>query len=733
MEERKMFAERDSQIVHIISLLVIICLLGVPAFAKYGGGTGEPNYPYQITAAADLIALGEAPEDYDKYFILTTDIDLDPNLPGCKVFDKAVIAPDANDVKDFQGVAFTGSFDGDRHKITHLAIDGGNRGFLGLFGKIGAGGAVRDLRLEDALIKGANGSKHLGGLAGYAEDCSIINCSSSGLIRAGLNASSLGGIAGFVWFGGRITQCSSSCNISAGDNSEDLGGMVGANGGEITNCYASGSISAGNGCKRLGGLVGFNEAIIYYPGSTWHSRGLIFQCYSTGKVSTGSQNTSLGGLVGQAGESYIGSSFWDIETSGISTSAGGVGLTSAEMQNLNTFASAGWDLVGERANGTSDLWLMPEGGGYPLLTVLSETFQARQLDGSGTADDPYRIATPEDLGAICHYNHSACYQLTHDVNLAGITWTTAPVAHFDGTLDGAGFIISNLTIQGPSSVGLFCALDTNAHVKNLRIGTAVIAGGNSVGILAAQNRGLITDCSADGDITGNDAAGGLVGYNREHGIISGCYTIGSVSKGNTTYYIGGGLVGLNIGTITRSHAQTEVAGTGDLGGLVGSNSGRIDACYVRGRVAGEDCRGGLVGYNSKGTITNSYATVDIYATGFNIEMGSLVGATYAGTIAKCYTVGTIFANGESWTHGGLIGSTFNIPSTVVDCFWDEEVSGIHFSYGGTGKTTAEMQTARTFLEAGWDFVGETANGTDDIWWILEGKDYPRLWWEANNN
>jgi hypothetical protein len=46
-----------------------------------------------------------------------------------------------------------------------------------------------------------------------------------------------------------------------------------------------------------------------------------------------------------------------------------------------------------------------------------------------------------------------------------------------------------------------------------------------------------------------------------------------------------------------------------------------------------------------------------------------------------------------------------------------------------GKTTAEMQTASTFLEAGWDFVGETENGTDDIWWILEGKDYPRLWWE----
>jgi len=24
---------------------------------------------------------------------------------------------------------------------------------------------------------------------------------------------------------------------------------------------------------------------------------------------------------------------------------------------------------------------------------------------------------------------------------------------------------------------------------------------------------------------------------------------------------------------------------------------------------------------------------------------------------------------------------------------------------------------------------KTISGTDDIWWILEGQDYPRLWWE----
>jgi len=51
------------------------------------------------------------------------------------------------------------------------------------------------------------------------------------------------------------------------------------------------------------------------------------------------------------------------------------------------------------------------------------------------------------------------------------------------------------------------------------------------------------------------------------------------------------------------------------------------------------------------------------------------------------------------------------------------------SSGGIGKTPAEMQTAGTFFDTGWDFVDETENGTDDIWWILEGRGYPRLWWE----
>jgi len=74
----------------------------------------------------------------------------------------------------------------------------------------------------------------------------------------------------------------------------------------------------------------------------------------------------------------------------------------------------------------------------------------------------------------------------------------------------------------------------------------------------------------------------------------------------------------------------------------------------------------------------------------------------------------------------------NAGGSILSSLWDLRTSGQITSAGGIGKTTAEMQTAKTFLDAGWDFVDEMVNGTEDIWWILEGQDYPRLSWEAHD-
>jgi hypothetical protein len=81
-----MTTARYQSILRTTPFLIAVCFLSFPAYAKYGGGSGTAEDPYQIATAEDLMLLGDSPEDYDKHFILTADIDLDPNLPNGKVF-----------------------------------------------------------------------------------------------------------------------------------------------------------------------------------------------------------------------------------------------------------------------------------------------------------------------------------------------------------------------------------------------------------------------------------------------------------------------------------------------------------------------------------------------------------------------------------------------------------------------------------------------------------------------
>ena len=98
-----------------------------------------------------------------------------------------------------------------------------------------------------------------------------------------------------------------------------------------------------------------------------------------------------------------------------------------------------------------------------------------------------------------------------------------------------------------------------------------------------------------------------------------------------------------------------------------------------------------------------------------------------GTIKNCFAACIVSGAQDI---GGLLG--FGSSNDVTACFWDIETSGQMTSAGGIGKTTAEMQTKSTFTDAGWDFVEETDHGTENIWWINEGQDYPRLWWELGD-
>ena len=89
-----------------------------------------------------------------------------------------------------------------------------------------------------------------------------------------------------------------------------------------------------------------------------------------------------------------------------------------------------------------------------------------------------------------------------------------------------------------------------------------------------------------------------------------------------------------------------------------------------------------------------------------------------------YSTGTV--SGSS-SIGGLIGGIV-VGGYASNSFWDTSTSLIEISADGTGLPTEQMQDIDTFLNAGWDFVGESTNGTDDIW-RMPNSNYPLLAWQ----
>ncbi|MGD1041706.1 MAG: GLUG motif-containing protein [Sedimentisphaerales bacterium] len=361
----------------ILFLTAILTLAAGSAFGSYSGGSGTAGDPYKIATKPDLLALAATTGDYSKCFILTADINM-----GGLIFTTAIIAADTNSSSGFQGTAFSGTFDGNDHKITNFTINGVNSCYLSLFGYITSSGLIKNLGLENCAVSGDSNSQYVSGLVGFSVYGSISNCHSTGSVSGHSN---VGGLVGYN-DDGSVSNCYSTGAVSGSSGSTYVGGLVGYNTGGISDCYSTGAVSA-SGSYYVGGLVGYNFGSgsisncyststvsgSYYVGGLvgFYFDGSISNCYSTGAVS-GSSN--VGGLVGyNFGSGGTVSSFWDINTSGQTASAGGTGKTTAQMKTLSTFISAGWDFT--------SVWVLPLGQ-YPMLFLR----QAGDLNYDGRVD-----------------------------------------------------------------------------------------------------------------------------------------------------------------------------------------------------------------------------------------------------------------------------------------------------------------------------------------------------------
>lgn len=336
--------------------------------------------------------------------------------------------------------------------------------------------------------------------------------------------------------------------------------------------------------------------------------------------------------------------------------------------------------------------------------------------GSGTKDDPYQIATAEQLAKLASevnsgvpgQTHSGEYfKLTAPIDLSGKRWI--PIGYgnlsskaFSGYFDGNNQVITGLYVDERGNnvcAGLFgvvIAVSDETVLKNFCIENATIYAGNStdtdvnarpniygagvlVGSLTTMGGSSATfvgveNCKGTGQVDSKMYAGGLIGdASRAH--VSDC----SADVTVTGKCISGGFIG-NVfqGSYKNCTAKGNVSGGWSTGGFAGrvfesDASVEIEQCASYGNVEANDWNtGGFVGYLEKGKIRNSvsYGNVKNTVTGWKPKTGGFSGTNTEGNIQNCNAAGTVTGSHPTIAPGGFIGYDNN--GTTAGCAFDKK-------------------------------------------------------------
>lgn len=347
------------------------------------------------------------------------------------------------------------------------------------------------------------------------------------------------------------------------------------------------------------------------------------------------------------------------------------------------------------------------------------------MTGSGTASDPYIIYDVNDLQAM-NNDLSAYYELANDIDAsATVGWNGGlgfvPVGNdtdgrFAGHFDGKGYEIDSLFIDRTApepvteagGIGLF-GRTTDATIQNVGVTNCDIKGTWYVGALIGNfEGGVIQSCYSSGTVEAeNYDAGGLLGSmawgSSEPIVASNCHSSANVTQSSSGGRFAGGFASALLGTITDCYATGDVSAGDDAGGFVAKNGATISRCYATGNVSTTGLispkrAGGFVASATyPGTIADCYARGNV--TGESYVAGFV--ASGFQTITNCYSTGAVVSTTGDPKVGGFCAD--ETGPTIVGCFWDTQTSGIATSFGGTGKTTAQMKAKSTFTNAAWNF------------------------------
>ena len=658
-------------------------------------GEGEENDPYLIEDVEDLKKLAENVKngtDYEgKYFQLTANIDLnnEPNWTPIGTED----------------TLFQGTFDGGGHQITNLKI--GKREYGGLFGNVW-GATIQNCNVTGEV----NGYNYSGGIVGYANDNThILNCSFQGNVEG--NGQDRGGIVGSTSIGCDVSGCFVTGTVTGGNC---VGGIAGNGVGTIKNCYALADVTAAG--DSAGGIAGYAYNLS------------IENCYYSGKVSS---NGNAGGIAGIARNSEIQNcvslaervtGVWKVNRIAGKNSAkltdnyawsgttingnpvpadGAAGVNGAKLTYENGTLSPQFNAI---FNDTDSAWKFTEDG-LPILNDVGGTQSAylppyltgEGFYGKGTAENPYEIRNVNDLKLLAEkVNGGVTYKdkyfkLTADIDLKNEpNWTpigTMLVEEgrpFQGTFDGGGHQIANLTISNGGQYGGLFGYTEGAVIKSCNV-TGEVNGYNCTGGIVgyANNNTHILNCSFQGNVEGDgEERGGIVGHTSSGCEVSGCFVTGTVTGDREV----GGIAGSGVGTIKNCYALANVTATGvNAGGIAGKAYGvTIENCYYSGEVSAKDYAGGIAGYVSGAkTIRNCVSLAE-----------SVTGIGFVNRIVGCVRQNTNLINNHSYNRTKLVidGNT-----TYADGTDEKDGTNVFVS---AGRVMTDVQKGEVFAWTGFD-------------------------------
>ena len=616
-------------------------------------GTGTWSDPYVISNVPELMKFAQNVDEGNnysgEYVVLSQDIDL-------------------SEIENFNSVGtedgfniFSGTFDGNGHVISNMAIKVQGASNVGFFTSLNQGAVVKNLDISGSYIEASGDySLYAGFIAGNIKKTAMIDhCKASGTmsLKSDFATIEAGGIVGNMMLKSTVINSSCDVNICAELSDgivADIGGIAGLSkmNAAVLNCFSKGSISAqGSSEVHAGGIIG-------------NAMGKTENVVSMAGVNTSGTNASIFGYLDSLGYASNYYSYGtELKMAGNSDENSNSDI-SLEVLNANISV-----LHNEYDSYDFYRWIQTDN----VFGLSDELWHETEIEasifdgGDGSFENPYRIANRDQLIAFAdsldtEILYDGKYvELTADIDISDIAnWEPIGKSEFafNGTFNGNGHTVSGLkegTEKSPrklstnyedfsNALGFFGTLGVDAVVKNLNL----------------------TDVAIYSYRDDSSFVGGIVGYmqgltdesSRKGAIIDNCYVQGTICS--TTHeknaYVGGIAARQYKGAIINCHTDVDLKSTveygesiASVGGITGmTNRGLVANCYSTGTYFGSMVRdieneiegmssvGGLVGVDA-GDLVNCYISGDTISEHYSIYTGAVTGwVTGIGKAYQCY-------------------------------------------------------------------------------------------------